>query len=81
MAIHTTQQGGKAVGANGSRAQNAPQVNVELLKRLTETPGVSGREEQVRALVIEELKPLWTRYAWTRLATSSPRRRARAIAR
>jgi endoglucanase len=57
MAIHTTQQGGKAVGANGSRAQNAPQVNVELLKRLTETPGVSGREELVRALVIEELKP------------------------
>ncbi|HKV85276.1 MAG TPA: M42 family metallopeptidase [Ktedonobacterales bacterium] len=57
MAIHTPQQGGKAVGANGSHARNAPQVNVELLKRLTETPGVSGREELVRALVIEELKP------------------------
>lgn len=57
MAIHTTQQGGKAVGANGSSARNAPKVNVELLKRLTETPGVSGREELVRALVIEELKP------------------------
>jgi tetrahedral aminopeptidase len=29
-----------------------------LLKRLSETPGVSGREERVRALVIEELTPL-----------------------
>jgi endoglucanase len=33
-------------------------VNVELLKRLSETPGVAGREERVRALVIEELQPL-----------------------
>ncbi len=33
-------------------------VNVALLKRLSETPGVSGREERVRALVIEELTPL-----------------------
>lgn len=33
-------------------------VNVPLLKRLSETPGVSGREEHVRALVIDELRPL-----------------------
>lgn len=33
-------------------------VNVALLKKLSETPGVAGREEQVRALVISELKPL-----------------------
>ncbi|HEU5348979.1 MAG TPA: M42 family metallopeptidase [Ktedonobacterales bacterium] len=33
-------------------------VNVALLKQLSETPGVAGREEQVRALVIEQLKPL-----------------------
>jgi len=33
-------------------------VNVELLKRLCETPGIPGREDQVRAVVIEELRPL-----------------------
>ncbi|HKW22999.1 MAG TPA: M42 family peptidase, partial [Ktedonobacterales bacterium] len=33
-------------------------VNVALLKALSETPGVAGREERVRALVIEQLKPL-----------------------
>ena len=37
---------------------NAGSVNVALLKKLSETPGVAGREEQVRALVIEQLKPL-----------------------
>ena len=29
-----------------------------LLKRLSETPGPSGREEQLRKQVIEELTPL-----------------------
>jgi len=33
-------------------------VNFDLLKRLCETPGISGREERMRALVIEELRPL-----------------------
>lgn len=33
-------------------------INFDLLRRLCETPGVSGREEQVRDLVIEELWPL-----------------------
>jgi putative aminopeptidase FrvX len=33
-------------------------MNFELLKRLCETPGVSGREEQIRAVVIEEMRPL-----------------------
>jgi putative aminopeptidase FrvX len=32
--------------------------DIGLLKRLAETPGTSGREEQVRALVIDELHPL-----------------------
>ncbi len=35
-----------------------PQVNVALLKRLSETPGVAGREERIRELVISELRPL-----------------------
>jgi tetrahedral aminopeptidase len=33
-------------------------LNFDLLKRLCETPGVPSREEQMRALVIEELRPL-----------------------
>ena len=37
---------------------NTGSVNVALLKKLSEAPGVAGREEQVRALVIEQLKPL-----------------------
>lgn len=32
--------------------------NFDFLKRLSETPGVPGQEDRVRALVVEELKPL-----------------------
>lgn len=46
------------VQANGHGMLEETRVNLDLLKRLTETPGVAGREERVRALVIEELKPL-----------------------
>ena len=31
----------------------------ELLRRLTETPGIPGREERVRDLLIKETKGLW----------------------
>ncbi len=34
------------------------EFNFDLLKRLCETPGVSSREERMRALVAEELRPL-----------------------
>lgn len=34
-------------------------LNVELLKRLCETPGVPGREERVRALIEKEVKGLF----------------------
>ncbi len=34
-------------------------MNVELLKRLCETPGVSGREERVRSLIMKEAKGLF----------------------
>lgn len=48
--------------ANGHlKVEKQPQnfaLNLDLLKRLTETPGISGREELVRALVISELRPL-----------------------
>lgn len=33
-------------------------INFDLLRRLCETPGIAGREDQVRDLVIEELRPL-----------------------
>lgn len=33
-------------------------LNFELLKKLCETPGISSREELMRKLVVEELKPL-----------------------
>lgn len=51
-AHRATQQNGKAPRAT------VDEVNVALLKRLSETPGVSGREERVRELVIAELRPL-----------------------
>ncbi len=33
-------------------------LNIPLLKKLAEMPGIAGREERVRALVLEELRPL-----------------------
>ena len=32
--------------------------NIDLLKRLCETPGIAGREDRVRDLVVTELRPL-----------------------
>ncbi len=37
----------------------SPNVNVDLLKRLCETPGIPGREERVRALIEKEVKGLF----------------------
>jgi endoglucanase len=33
-------------------------LNFDLLKRLCETPGIPSREEPIRAVIIEEMKPL-----------------------
>lgn len=33
-------------------------MNFDLLKRLCETPGIAGREDRVRAVVADELRPL-----------------------
>src|SRR5579884_4194512 len=41
--------------AKGASAQN---VNIALLKKLSETPGIAGLEERLRAIVLEELRPL-----------------------
>jgi endoglucanase len=48
--------------AGGSAAKAAPAVlNIDLLKRLCETPGVPGREERVRALIQREVEGLFDR--------------------
>ena len=36
----------------------ADTVNLELLKRLCATPGIAGREDRVRSVVAEEVRPL-----------------------
>ena len=33
-------------------------INIALLNKLTQTPGIAGREEQVRAIMVEELRAL-----------------------
>ena len=33
-------------------------MNFDLLKRLCETPGIPSREEPIRGVIVEELKPL-----------------------
>jgi tetrahedral aminopeptidase len=52
----TTEQAAQAVASDP--AGSVGSVNLDLLRRLSETPGVSGREELVRAIVIEQLQPL-----------------------
>ena len=32
------------------------ELNIELLRRLCETPGIPGREDQIRSVVVEELQ-------------------------
>ncbi len=45
--------------ANGaSLGGTASKLDLALLKQLSETPGTSGREEQVRAVVVAALRPL-----------------------
>jgi tetrahedral aminopeptidase len=34
-------------------------LNLELLKRLCESPGIPGREDTIRAIVVEEMRPLF----------------------
>lgn len=45
-------------GHHGAPHANDRAYDLELLRQLTETPGISGREEQVRALVLREMTPL-----------------------
>lgn len=50
-------------------------LNVDLLKRLCEAPGIAGREERVRAIVIEELRPLVDELRVDRLGNVAATRR------
>jgi putative aminopeptidase FrvX len=59
MAVRRPVQGAQQVNEhNGQRGHAGTPFNLDLLKRLSETPGVAGREERVRQLVIQELRPL-----------------------
>jgi tetrahedral aminopeptidase len=55
---------GKAIARPAPSSSSAPDehktptINLPLLKRLSETPGVAGREEQIRQIVVSELRPL-----------------------
>ena len=44
---------------NLSMAGEVTLMNIELLKRLSETPGVAGREERVREILAAEAEPLF----------------------
>ncbi|MGH2514520.1 MAG: hypothetical protein ACRDHP_02595, partial [Ktedonobacterales bacterium] len=54
----TTGEHQSSVNGHERAGEGEPSINLALLKRLSETSGVAGREERVRALVIEELRPL-----------------------
>ena len=49
----------------------------DLLKRLTEAPGISGNEEAVRALIVEELTPLVDEVRTDALGSLIARKRGR----
>jgi len=46
-------------GPAEQKRENPMALNVDLLKRLCETPGIPGREERVRALIEKEIKGLF----------------------
>lgn len=51
-----------AVSRAGSGKNGSRELNVELLRRLCETPGVPGREERVRELILDEVQDLFDDY-------------------
>jgi endoglucanase len=61
MAKRTAKKAGKkaAKKAGARRGARAGWLNLDLLTRLCETPGVPGREERVRALIESEIEGLF----------------------
>src|SRR5579875_2016746 len=55
-ALHSVESEEKK--GTGAPSRPLPTINFALLKELSETPGVAGREERVREVVIRELTPL-----------------------
>jgi putative aminopeptidase FrvX len=49
---------GLTILAHTSAVNGTSPLNVELLRRLCEAPGAPGREERIRKVVLEALKPL-----------------------
>jgi putative aminopeptidase FrvX len=58
MAKKSDSKKATTVATGNGTTTTASALNLALLKQLTEVPGTSGREEQVRALVLRELTPL-----------------------
>ena len=57
-------------------------INVALLKRICETPGVPGHEQKVRELITQELKGVVDdNKAWITWATWLPSKKAKAAIR
>ncbi len=52
-------------------------IDFDLLKRLSETPGVPSREERIRAVIIEALRPLADEVRTDALGNAIARRRGR----
>jgi putative aminopeptidase FrvX len=78
---------GRGVAADGTlteprtRVFEEISVNIELLQRLSETPGVPGREERVRALIEKEIKGLFDEVETDALGSLICRRHPRAAGR
>lgn len=54
-----------------------PNLNVDLFKRLCETPGIPGREERVAALIREEVEPFFDEFTTDPMGSLICRRSAR----
>src|SRR5438093_12436310 len=52
-------------------------IDYDLLKRLSETPGVPSREERIRAVVLEAMRPLVDEVRVDAMGNAVGRRRGR----
>lgn len=60
-----------------AKKSDASKLNVDLLKRLCETPGIPGREERVRALIEREVKGMFDEVRTDAMGSLICRREAR----
>ena len=70
----------KRSGGKSSQGGKQPGLNLDLLKRLCETPGIPGREERVRALIEREVAAIFDTIETDALGSLICTRRSRAKA-